>query len=483
MADESKKPPLGHRISAGLRLGGHWFGLALRVGFFLVLFAVVAPGQLEAVFADFGSDLDEPLPARARGHYKFFRDHLREPFEDYSELQVLVPNFKVVALSHMACGLTNVAEADPELKSEVGPLLREVVLRARSRQVSAYERDPVEVRGLDEHGLYLAHLNIILGCYRRTSGSDEFDGLHARVSRHLAALSTRDGDFHARSWPKSPKWPADQAALLCSLYLYDQLHGTDLSLEPIRGWLDYMQDRATDRDSGLHVSAVTDVSHAKVPRGCALSWSTLYMAQFAPDEAADLYDLYRRKCRRVVLGCGGFREWPEGYDGEMSADTGPVIFGAGAAATGLGAGPARIFKDYEVYAGIMRTASTAGLPSIVGLNRRYRLSPLLGEAILFHGETARCWYSSPPPTSYARETPFPTGPLLVLLLLAVYAALSARKLRRQIKLLRNEIAAQREERALWAAGRSPLDPPAADEPHPGDAADGGPGASPGGAAT
>jgi hypothetical protein len=433
---EAERKSPGAKVLAWLDRIGDCLPLAVRAAFNLFVLLVIVPGPLEALLADFRADLDQPLPPRARAHYKFIRGHLREPFEGYTQGQVMNARFQVITLSHMACGLMNVAEADSSLKGEVVPLLRELVSRATSKHVSAYGLHPDRVAQLSDHGLYLTHLNLILGCYRRAGGGEEFDALHERISKHLVALSVRDGDFHARSWPESPKWPADQAALLCSLYLYDQVHGTRFSEKPIRGWLDYMQDRATDRDTGLHRSSISDLSYAALPRGCALSWSVLYMAQFAPDEAARQYDVYRDKFRCEVLGCGGFREWPPGEDRDSDADSGPVVFGAGSAATGIGAGPARLFRDYAVYDGIMRSASTIGLPSVVGLERRYRLSPMLGEAILLHGETARFWFHPPPPTSYPRSRAFPTGPLLVLLVLLAICGLSVRRMVKHIRKMR-----------------------------------------------
>ncbi len=439
-----------------LRSAARWLALAGYALLLLALLVAVLPALFEACYRDYGEDLDQALPSPAPAHYRYIRGHLREPFSGYAGRQVLVENFRVVALSHMACGLTNVFEADNGMRREVAPLLREVATRALSGHVSPYDERVENVPNLGDHGLYLSHLNLILGCYRHVSGDGRYDDLHERVSRHLAALSLRDGDFHAHSWPGSPKWPADQTVTLCSLYLYDMtrlaalsrrpsqdwlaymMRGGELSRKPIQGWLAYMKEQATDADSGLHRSAITDLDYAHLPRGCALSWSVLYMAQFAPGEAWDLYAAYRKSRRTEILGFGGFREWPRGQARASDVDSGPVVFGAGMAATGLGLGPARIFKDYRTYDGIMRSASTFGLPVVVGAERRHRLSPLLGEAILFHGATARLWFVEPFTPAYPRERAFPTGALILLVLALAACALIAWRLKKLIKLLRGE---------------------------------------------
>ena len=42
------------------------------------------------------------------------RDHLRQPFKGYGTTDVMLPQFAEVALSHMACGLQHLLEADVE---------------------------------------------------------------------------------------------------------------------------------------------------------------------------------------------------------------------------------------------------------------------------------------------------------------------------------------------------------------------------------
>ena len=106
---------------------------------------------------------------------------------------------------------------------------------------------------------------------------------------------------------------------------------------------------------------------------------------------------------------------------------GPIVFDVGMAATGLGLGPARLFRDADRYATIRRTALTFGVPSWIPLHG-YVTAPLLGEAILFHGRTARPWFNAD-----SGRTPMPlAGARLFasLALLVGYASLAALAIRR-----------------------------------------------------
>ena len=144
---------------------------------------------------------------------------------------------------------------------------------------------------------------------------------------------------------------------------------------------------------GLPWSATGGLDYARVPRGCALSWTAFFAAQFAPEEGARWYEAYRAQHAISTWGWRGFREWPVGEHRGSDIDAGPVLFGYGTAATGIGLGAARMYGDEAQYAGIARLADTVGMR--VPGSARYLLSPTLGQAILFAGETATFWHERP----------------------------------------------------------------------------------------
>jgi hypothetical protein len=60
--------------------------------------------------------------------------------------------------------------------------------------------------------------------------------------------------------------------------LYDATSGTSLHEEPLRGFVQVLRARV-DPTTGLFPSSVSGIPNADVPRGCASSWSALYLAQ------------------------------------------------------------------------------------------------------------------------------------------------------------------------------------------------------------
>ena len=403
------------------------------------------PGLVGAVHVDAKSEWRE-APSSTR-EYAFAKRHLESSFSGYGATDVLVPPFAVVALSHFAAGLMNVWVAEKERQVEVATLLDEVVRRATHPSVvpsSLGDRRPFDATSLDDENLYLSHLGVILGIRRivacaegrQCPNAEATDAMHERVVKHLRERTLASPLAHAPSYPDSPMWPADQAVTLLALRLYDGIHHTDLLDAPLTGWLAAMRKHA-DPATGLFHSSVSSLEYATTPRGCALSWTSLYLAQVEPKVARDQYERYREHMGADVLGIGGFREWPvDRTKGGMDADSGPVIGGVGVAATGLGLGPAKLFGDTDRYTAIRRAALTFGVPSVFS-SHGYDTAPILGEAILFHGRTARAWFGPPlPPLSVPRASAFSVWSLGLLL---GYLAALVVWLRRSVAVLRKVV--------------------------------------------
>jgi hypothetical protein len=307
-----------------------------------------------------------------------------------------------ITLSNFAEGCTNLGITYPELYDRAKECVETTAEIAMDPQLSPYQQPIEEVENLDGHGIYLSHLNIVLGAWKRLTGDDRYDGINKRISEHLAKESLADATYQISSYPEGHVWgkfrfPADQTATLYSLYLYDNNYDTDLSTEPIEEWLAFMEKEGTDSQSSLHISEITGTyPSAGVPRGCALSWSVRYMASFAPEEAEKLWTSYKAQYKQNYGVFTAFREWPVGIEGEIDADTGPIILGNGFAATAFASGASRAVGDIPTYIGLSVTEESAKV--VVDMLSRYdpTLQTLaessLGVAIQLNGDTTISWY-------------------------------------------------------------------------------------------
>lgn len=170
--------------------------------------------------------------------------------------------------------------------------------------------------------------------------------LHARISQLLVARSLADPVAHASSYNSiSLRWPADQSATLASLARYDRAHHTQLISEPLLRWKAVVSSKM-DTSRELPWSEVTGKGPgARLPRGCAQSYISRYLAEVAPALSAAWWHHYQDHFLVRPGPFVGFREWPRGVERAGDSDSGPIIMGIGAAASAFGLAAARAQGD------------------------------------------------------------------------------------------------------------------------------------------
>ena len=325
----------------------------------------------------------------------------RGGFQGFTRQELLIPAWhSIAALSNMAEAITNLYVSNRIDSEQAISLLEEIARRASHPKVNPYRRNINDVRDLYKWGYYLEHLNICLGALSRVSLDHQYRALNERVSRHLYENSLRyknvHADLHARS---RMKWPADQAGILYSLWLHDQNCGTSLSMEPITRWFEYMDANAVDESTGLYITEVAGVKKfSGVPRGCALSYLSHYVGRFDPKRAAAIWERYKASFLiRTVVGTG-FREYPRDFKHRWTPDSGPILFGLGAAATGIGLSAASTVGDQEAYQAIKKSLDRilglfSGVENVFGNNLLTRVgTDLLATSIRLNAETKCAWY-------------------------------------------------------------------------------------------
>ncbi|MEQ1507650.1 MAG: hypothetical protein ABMB14_35800, partial [Myxococcota bacterium] len=258
------------------------------------------------------------------------------------------PGFRVVTLSNAAEACVNEHLAGTRDAASA---------RACTRSLAAAATDPRLSRwdATSEDNLYATHLAIVLGAADRVDPAGCDEALHQAVALRLADRSLDHPDGMARSFASSPdRWPADQAATLYALSLYDHAHHATTHDAPLARFLAAIRrDRTPD---GLIRSEWTGhTTNGEIPRGSAMTWTVRYLAAVAPDEAATLWTA-TCAALRVNLGIGvGFREFPVGRELPADIDSGPIVAGVGASATGFGIGASRAVGDLDPNRGLLRT--------------------------------------------------------------------------------------------------------------------------------
>ena len=304
----------------------------------------------------------------------------RDSFQGFTSDDLFIMQFvkkgwgqDIAALSNMAEALMNTSKSGLVGDSEVKILFNSVVTRGLHKKVSPYGKDPRAVENLGRYGYYLEHLNIILGCYQSAVGS-KFLELNLRVTEHLLAASMAEDNCHAPLLPNMRmRWSADQAAIIYSIWLYDQNNGTSLANELRDRWLSYMDTRMRDHGTGLYMTEVMGVKrYSKQPRGCALAYLIYYSRHFAPQMAAEQWDLFKTHMLIKRACITGFREYLSSYKGGWTPDSGPIVAGIGVGASGLALKTAACMADTEIYDALNRAVAP-----VMTLLRGFMYVPLL----------------------------------------------------------------------------------------------------------
>ena len=331
--------------------------------------------------------------------------------------------FRIVTLSFIADGCAAEARADAGKVGIATACIEAALALAGKDRPRGLEPDDANA------GLWLAHYALILGARDATAGSCADAAMHARVARGLARRSLAEATAHAPSFAgKTERYPADQSAVLAALARHDKAHGTTLATEPAARFDAYLTEHATDAETGLPWSMVAgkgvgaavgvgagksvgpaagvdagksvgpaagvdagkSVGPAgKLPRGCALSWQTRYLAEVLPARAEHDWRAYRE---HYLVDAGilvGFREWPPGRDRAADIDSGPIVRGVGTAASALAIAAARRMGDTTLALRLEASAATvttmaSGDPKVAAATKTK-----IAEAIRYLGHVER----------------------------------------------------------------------------------------------
>ncbi len=188
-------------------------------------------------------------------------------------------------------------------------------------------------------------------------------------------------------------WAEDAIFALESLRLHDVMFHSDFS-KSRNAWLDWLKTHL-DRETGMMVAQVDPHSGKilDVPRGCAISWALGFLPSIDPEFAKSQFARFRKDWFVPFAGMLGITEWYHGKEMPTQFPTGPVAFGLGAAATGIGIGACRANGDFYSWHLILRALNVLGFPqwTPIGEKTYFYQQCLLADVLALWGETVRPW--------------------------------------------------------------------------------------------
>lgn len=142
-----------------------------------------------------------------------------------------------------------------------------------------------------EEAFFLAHAGIILGHYQELTEDESFASdwqdianyvqRAMRAARYKNLISRTDDDLMR---------PADNAALLYMLSLYDRYHATEYNSKVGPNWLEYLDAELKTGNSHLPCSAFTNTNTCRLePTASALGMCLAYLGAAGYDDQQQLY--------------------------------------------------------------------------------------------------------------------------------------------------------------------------------------------------
>jgi hypothetical protein len=299
------------------------------------------------------------------------------------------PEWSLFTLSFSSYAFANIAESDTLYTQRATQNIDNAIQKALSPSVynfSGFEGFPInECTG--DHAIYLGHLNLMLGSYKKTSNDPKYDGLHTEITEHLST-SIKESPFHnIESYPGFI-WPADNSVAVASIELYDQLHETNYSVS--EEWTSWINNNFLDEKTGLMNSQMNPSTGESLdgPRGCSLAWTTIFSDIYDEDFAKNQYDKLKSHFSTSLFGLTAFRERPFGESqGRGDIDSGPIFLGYGTAATGIATGAANAVEDNATYQSLKLTSNLFSTEVKTDSTQHYNYNTPLSDAMMLYFRT------------------------------------------------------------------------------------------------
>jgi len=349
-------------------------------GLVLIIVVIFLPTHAENGLGMLHNDIDDHSNSRIHGHLNTIKDWLQGDLDEWGKLPHFLKTVALMASSYSAMGLLNIhfmqktSESDliseDELKQMITRMV-ELVLKKEITHTGYSVRKKLPRAG---YGIQMGHINLVLGAYRIITDNKNYDKLHKRLSQYIHKHSLNRKEYYIippyRPTLKVGRFIADQSAALLSLYLYDQIHRTELSVAPYKKLIQRAENDKVFQNTQLHPSG-WKWSYRNQPRGVGIAYSLQNLGQIDPVRMKKLYHNFRKRMYVDWNEFGGFREWPENVHQVWDADGGPIFFGIGTSASALGLGPARLFQDRQAYSSLIRLGGIIGGSNNVFPNRTH----------------------------------------------------------------------------------------------------------------
>ncbi|MEM0981328.1 MAG: hypothetical protein AAGH78_13775 [Cyanobacteria bacterium P01_H01_bin.58] len=290
-------------------------------------------------------------------------------------------------------GLGQFILAHPDSRDEYLPMMEQSVERLIASDTNAFGTAAWGEEGLsalasDNDHAYLGYVNLALSMLRLHQEDNQFAALNDQLTATFIRRLKASPQSILETYPNEA-YPADIAAVIASIGLYDQAtgkrHSDFLSELTLR-----FRQNFVDPDTGLVFQAVDpDLGHpVDKPRSSGTALSAYFMSFVDINLAETLFYSVVTKQQAQIYGFTGIKEYPEGQTGEGDIDSGTLAWGISPSATAFTIGGARLFGEQALYRELYQTIQFFSTSPLGEMNGISLLDSPLGNAILLAMFTA-----------------------------------------------------------------------------------------------
>ncbi|UCC95263.1 MAG: hypothetical protein JSW40_00520 [Candidatus Omnitrophota bacterium] len=294
--------------------------------------------------------------------------------------------------------LTNIAMLEPETAKESSKIIAQWIEFCIDEKVATFDEIAWGEKPLDKRVLrkdkghigYYGHLNLMIGCYALLNNDGRFEALHRKISAAIARRMKKYPHRHIETYP-GETYPPDNTVAVASLRVADMTLRTNYK-RLIDEWVEQSK-KIEYPPYGLIVFEI-DIKTARplqTTRGSNIGWNSFFLPLIDEEYAQVQFKRFKKHMLRQCIGFAAFKEYPQGQWFRADRDTGPVIFGLGASATGFSIAGARWTNDESLLTALLRSIELFGISITKGNQRKYAVAPVVGDAILLAMKTACRW--------------------------------------------------------------------------------------------
>ncbi|MCB9310887.1 MAG: hypothetical protein H6567_12585 [Lewinellaceae bacterium] len=267
----------------------------------------------------------------------------------YMEWDLFAHSFTVFSLS-------NLAEKDTENSKRYAIAIRKIIENVMSDTLQSYFMfgDSIEYDKWNGSVLYLGHLNMMLGCYRKLANDIEMNELHDQISNKLFDRFSKAQTQLLASYPGQCYIP-DNIVALASLQKHHEITGSQYN-DACKKWIAFAKENYLDSIQNLLISSIKYDTIREASRGSMISWSILFLSQIDRDFAVQLFERFLDNFCTDGLFIEMCKESSGDFStGEGDMDSGPLILGYGMPATTFALGCAHVLNKDDVAKKLKRT--------------------------------------------------------------------------------------------------------------------------------